>query len=104
MPPRWVSLPTWPRGCPVPPPLKAAKTVEMRDPMAAIAVELMLLIISDPHACFPASHPQTVLDERSASGEAAWVELGQHMAPMPSCLCMLMFPHAVCRAHIFCLF
>lgn len=39
----------------------------------------------------PASHPQTALDE-AASGEAAWVERGHHMAPVPSCLCMLIFP------------
>lgn len=70
----------------------------------AVTAELICLLISDPYVCFPASHPQTALDERPASGKAMWVESGQHMAPMPSCLCMLIFPHAVCRAHIFCLF
>ena len=64
--------------------------------MAAVTVESMRLLISDPYAGFPASHLQTALDERPASGGAAWVERGQHMAPMPSCLCLLTFPHAVC--------
>lgn len=65
-------------------------------PVKAVAVEVTRLLVSGAYICFPASHPQTALDERSASGEAAWVERGQHMAPMPSCLCMLTFPHAVC--------
>ena len=95
MPPGWVNLPTWPRGC-----LAHHRPRRHRRErwglLAAVSVELMRLLISDPYVGFPASHLQTALDERPASGGAAWVERVQHMAPMPSCLCMLMFPHAVC--------
>lgn len=57
-------------------------------------MELMYLLASDLSVYFPASHPQAALDARPASREAVWVEHGQHMAPVPSCLCMLIFPHA----------
>ena len=103
MPSGWVSLPTWPRGCPAHHHPRQHRR-ERWGPAAAVTVELMCLFISDLYVGFPVSHLQTALDERPASGEAAWVERGQHMAPMPSCLCMLTFPHAVCCARIFCLF
>lgn len=74
---------------------RAAHMAETEATVAAVAAELMRLLIPDPCVCFPASHTQTALDERASFWGSCVGGACQHLAPMPSCLGTFLSPHTV---------